>query len=100
MVTVLSKVVTMGGRDVALVGCVDAVQCSHCKTCSLEVSVLARAVRLLGLQIGSEGAHCLAEVLRTNRVLEHLSLNNCNIGDDGVQPITNGKCSHTFTHTC
>ncbi len=44
-------------------------------------------------QIGSAGAACLAEVLRTNGVLEHLSLNNCDIGDEGMQPIANGKIS-------
>ena len=36
------------------------------------------------------GAACLAEVLVSNKVLEHLSLNNCDIGDDGLHPIAQG----------
>lgn len=36
------------------------------------------------------GAMSVAEVLETNKVLEHLSLNNCDIGDDGVEPIAQG----------
>ena len=37
------------------------------------------------------GATLLAKVLERNRVLEHFSLNNCNIGDQGIQPIANGR---------
>ena len=36
------------------------------------------------------GAVGLAEMLQTNKVLEHLSLNNCDISDDGVQAIAQG----------
>lgn len=42
------------------------------------------------MQIGAVGAQSLATVLETNKVLEHLALNNCNLGDDGVEPIANG----------
>ena len=42
------------------------------------------------MQIGAVGAQYLATVLETNKVLEHLSLNNCDLGDDGVEPIANG----------
>ena len=36
------------------------------------------------------GAASLAEVLSNNKVLEHLSLNNCDIGDNGLAPIAQG----------
>ena len=47
--------------------------------------------RLHYLQIGAIGAQSLATVLETNKVLEHLSLNNCDLGDDGVESIANGE---------
>ena len=43
------------------------------------------------IQIGVSGAHSVASVLESNRVLEHLILNDCYLGDDGVEPIANGK---------
>lgn len=41
-------------------------------------------------QIGGVGAQCLASVLETNQVLEHLILNGCDLADDGLEPIANG----------
>ena len=43
------------------------------------------------LQIGPVGAQSLARALETNKVLEYLSLNNCDIGDDGIESIASGK---------
>ena len=45
------------------------------------------------------GAVTLAEVLESNRVLENLILNNCDIGDDGVQQISQGRCPTPYTTT-
>lgn len=45
----------------------------------------------LRLQIGVAGATTIAEILDGNRVLEHLLLNNCELGDDGVEPIARGE---------
>jgi Ran GTPase-activating protein (RanGAP) involved in mRNA processing and transport len=44
-------------------------------------------------QIGARGAQSLAIALETNKVLEHLALNNCDLGDEGVEPIANGRWS-------
>ena len=41
--------------------------------------------------MGVAGAVSLAEMLQTNKVLEHLSLNNCDIGDDGVHAMAQGN---------
>jgi Ran GTPase-activating protein (RanGAP) involved in mRNA processing and transport len=58
-------------------------------------SVLTCSIRRLSLSnndsIGELGAQCLASVLETNQVLEHLILNGCSLGDDGLEPIVNGK---------
>lgn len=43
------------------------------------------------LQIGGIGAQCLASVLESNQVLEHLILNGCDLGDEGLEPIANGQ---------
>ena len=55
------------------------------------------------LQIGVAGATIIAEILEGNRVLEHLQLNNCELGDDGIEPIARGEypyggsnCSYTL----
>lgn len=45
------------------------------------------------LQISARGAQRLAIVLETNKVLEHLALNNCDLGDEGVEPIATGGWS-------
>ena len=42
-------------------------------------------------QIGLSGAHSVASVLESNRVLEHLVLNTCDLGDEGMEPIANGE---------
>ena len=41
-------------------------------------------------QFGSTGAKYLGNVLENNKVLEHLVLNNCNLGDAGLHPIADG----------
>ena len=43
-----------------------------------------------------DGAVCLTEVLENNRVLEHLSLNKCDIGDDGMESLAGGKINSQF----
>lgn len=43
------------------------------------------------LQIGPVGAESLAVVLETNKVLQHLAINNCDIGDAGLETLANGK---------
>ena len=44
--------------------------------------------------MGTSGAIAsLAEVLQNNRVLENLSLNDCDIRDDGIGPIAQGQSS-------
>ena len=42
-------------------------------------------------QIGPEGAESLAAVLETNKVLQHLALNNCAIGDRGLEALATGE---------
>lgn len=42
-------------------------------------------------QIGVSGAHSVASVLESNRVLEHLVLNTCDLRDEGLEPIANGE---------
>ena len=42
-------------------------------------------------QMGGIGAQCLASVLESNQVLEHLILNGCDLGDDGLEPVANGQ---------
>lgn len=43
------------------------------------------------MQIGVSGAHSVASILESNKVLEHLVLNDCDLGDKGIEPIANGK---------
>ncbi len=57
----------------------------------------------LAAQIGPEGAESLAAVLETNKVLQHLALNNCDIGDRGLEALATGKSYHSrplhFSHS-
>ena len=46
------------------------------------------------LQLATMGARCLATILETNKVIEHLSLNNCDLRDEGLEPIANGNIWH------
>ena len=43
------------------------------------------------VQFGVVGAKYLGNVLENNRVLQHLLLNNCSLGDEGVRPVAKGK---------
>lgn len=36
------------------------------------------------------GAKYLGNVLENNKVLQHLLLNNCSLGDGGLQPVAEG----------
>ena len=46
---------------------------------------------ITSLQFGVVGAKYLGNVLENNKVLQHLLLNNCSLGDDGLQPVAKGK---------
>lgn len=48
------------------------------------------------MQISAIGAQSIATILETNKVLEHLALNNCDLGDEGAEPIANGEASDVY----
>ena len=43
------------------------------------------------LQFGQEGAGYLGNVLENNKILQQLIINNCGLGDSGVQHIAKGN---------
>ena len=40
--------------------------------------------------MGPEGGHYLANALQNNKILEHLKVNQCGLGDEGFSPIACG----------
>jgi len=79
---------SMQGCGVTAVGLqhVSDTLCNDVLTCNI------RKLNLSGNElIGVSGAHSVASVLESNKVLEQLVLNDCDLGDKGIEPIANGK---------